>query len=249
MPPIRRPPRVVPVGFLGQEPVVLGAALVAAVAVLAFIKLAGEVREGDTDALDTRLLLLLRRPEPPHAPVLPGWVTEVMRDLSALGGGGVVVCVVAAVLGYLALQRRWAALVTTLAASVGGGLLSGALKLVYSRPRPDAILQLSQTASPSFPSGHTIESTVVYLTLGAMIAHLTPTVGGRIYVLAVSMAAAGLVGISRVYLGMHFPTDVLAGWAVGLAWALLCWVVARRVAGRARQAPCRERSGAPAQTE
>jgi undecaprenyl-diphosphatase len=214
----------------------LAGALAAALAGLGFLKLASEVREGDTLALDTRILLLFRRAGDHSQTVLAPWVTEVARDLSALGGPTVSLLVVAAVAGYFAIYRRWLQMGTVLAAALGGALLAAVLKLAFARPRPDLSLHLMPATSPGFPSGHSMESAVIYLTLGAMVARVMPSNRGRIYFMVVAMAATILVGVSRVYLGVHYPSDVLAGWSAGLAWALLCWLAARRILERRRLA-------------
>jgi undecaprenyl-diphosphatase len=110
---------------------------------------------------------------------------------------------------------------------VGGLLLSSGLKAMVSRPRPDVVPHLSIVYTSSFPSGHSMLSAVVYLTLGSLLAATTQQTVLRIYVLAVAVLLSVIVGVSRVYLGVHYPTDVLAGWVAGLGWALLCWLVAR----------------------
>jgi undecaprenyl-diphosphatase len=164
-----------------------------------------------------------------------------MRDLSSLGGPIVTTLIVASVAGYLAIRRRWIQTTTVLAASIGGSVLTALIKLAYERPRPDLALHLMPATSPGFPSGHSMLSAVIYLTLGALVARVTPGTAGRIFVIGLAMLVTILVGGSRVYLGVHYPSDVLAGWAVGLVWALLCWMFARarlaRAAARALHVP------------
>jgi undecaprenyl-diphosphatase len=190
-----------------------------------FVGLAGEVVEGDTQAFDRWLLQALRSPDDPAWPRGPRWLVEVGRDVTAFGGPVVVILLTVAVLGYLWLQRRHGALWFVVVATVGGGLLSRLLKEVFDRERPDPVPCL-WVSSPSFPSGHAVLATVVYLTLGILLARLEPRFLLKVYFLGLSMALAFLVGLSRVYLGVHYPTDVLAGWAVGLVWGLLCWLAA-----------------------
>lgn len=211
------------------EPAILAAALIAALAILAFAKIADEVREAHTFSFDDRFLDLLRKNgEPGHA-VGPEWLTGVMRDFSALGSAAVVSLVVLSTVGYLAIQRRRRAAWTIIAASVGGTLIAAALKLTFSRPRPDLAFHLTEVDSTSFPSGHSMESAVVYLTLGAMLARLTPGTRGKVFVLGAALCITGLVGFSRAFLGVHYATDVLGGWSAGLAWALVCWIAARKL--------------------
>ena len=193
----------------------------------AFLRLASEIREGDTRAVDERVLLALRDPGDRSDPIGPAWVEEVMRDFTALGGIGVQALFVATVVAFLLLQRKAHAALLLLAA-VGGALaLSLLLKHGYVRPRPDLVPHGSHVMTSSFPSGHSMLSAATYLTSGALLARVVPR--RRLKALAILVAAAigGLVGVSRVYLGVHWPTDVLAGWTLGAAWASLCWLLAR----------------------
>src|SRR5919108_3754447 len=205
---------------------VLLVALVVVSGTWVFLELAGEVLEGDTDAFDRWLLQALRSPEDPEWPLGPRWLVEVGRDVTAFGSSMVAALLTAAVVGYLWLQRRYGALWFVVVATAGGGLLSHLLKALFARERPDPVPCL-WVNSPSFPSGHAVLAAVVYLTLGILLARLEPRPLLKAYFLGIMMALAFLVGLSRVYLGVHYPTDVLAGWTVGLVWGLLCWLAAR----------------------
>lgn len=207
--------------------IVLVGGLVAVVAVWGFVALADEVVDGETHALDERILLALRNPDDLSDPLGPSWVEEVFRDLTALGGVAVLGLVTAAVVGFLLLTRTYHAVGLVLVATLGGLLLSTVLKDFFDRPRPDLVPHLSRVHTASFPSGHSMLSAVVYLTLGSLLDRLVRSPVLRLYVLGVAAMLTFLVGISRIYLGVHYPTDVLAGWAVGLAWAILCWLAAR----------------------
>jgi undecaprenyl-diphosphatase len=209
------------------------AAVVFVLGTLGFLAIADEVGEGDTLRLDRRILLAMRVAGNPSEPAGPQWVEEAFRDFTGLGGVGVLGLVTLATLGYLWLQglRREC---TYLLLAIGGGLLvSLALKASFHRPRPDLISHGSMIYTASFPSGHSMLSVIVYLTGGAMLALVHRRRVLRVYILACALLATLLVGISRVYLGVHWPTDVLAGWAGGAAWAALCWIVAQRLAGDA----------------
>ena len=194
---------------------------------LAFIGIADEVTEGDTLHLDERILLAMRVPGDVHQPIGPAWVEEAFRDFTGLGGVGVLGLLTLATLGYLWLRgMRRAALYVLLA--IGGGLLmSLALKAGFQRPRPDLVPHGAMVATASFPSGHSMLSAIVYLTGGAMLALVHERRAVRIYLTVCALLCTVLVGVSRVYLGVHWPTDVLAGWAGGAAWAALCWIIAR----------------------
>lgn len=200
-----------------------------------FVAIADEVVEGGTHALDERLLLALRNPADPADPLGPGWIEELMRDVTALGSFGILAAITAATAGFLALAgdrlSMWFILV-----SVGGGqALSSLAKHGFDRPRPDLVPHGMVTYTASFPSGHSMMAAVTYLTLAVMIARVQPTRALRAYVLALAVALVLAIGISRVYLGVHWPTDVLAGWTAGAGWALACWLAAtwweRRAAG------------------
>ena len=192
-----------------------------------FIALADEVAEGDTQKFDTRVLLALRTPGNLADPIGPSWVEEGCRDLTALGGTIVLTMLTLFSAGFLLLQRKRHAAWLLMGAVGSGFLASTALKLAFHRPRPDIVPYLSHTYSTSFPSGHSMMSALTYLTLGAI---LTRVVSGKIlkaYLLLTAILLTFLVGFSRVYLGVHWLTDVLAGWTCGAVWAALCWLAAR----------------------
>ncbi len=199
---------------------------------LSFFWIADEVMEGDTRRLDERILLAMRVPGDPSQPIGPAWVEESFRDFTGLGGVGVLGLLTAATLGYLWLMgMRRAALYVLLA--IGGGLLvSLMLKAGFHRPRPELVSHGSMVYTASFPSGHSMLSAIVYLTGGAMLALVQRRWAVRLYILGCASIATVLVGLSRVYLGVHWPTDVLAGWAGGAAWAALCWLIAHRLRAR-----------------
>lgn len=205
---------------------------------LVFLGIADEVVEGDTLGLDERILLAMRVPGDVGKPVGPAWVEENFRDFTGLGGVGVLGLLTAATLGYLWLQGMRRAAIYLLVAIGGGLLVSLALKAGFHRPRPDLISHGSMVYTSSFPSGHAMLSAIVYLTGGAMLALLHRRRAVRVYILACAVLATVLVGISRVYLGVHWPSDVLAGWSAGAAWAALCWLVGRHMQalGRLEQA-------------
>lgn len=192
--------------------------------VLLFAKIAEEVMEGDTGGLDRKLLLLLRNPADLSDPLGPRWLEEMMRDFTALGGVGVLVLIVACVSGFLALTGRRRAAIVVVAAVGGGLLMSSALKHGFSRPRPDLVPHGSLVYTSSFPSGHSMMSAVVYLTLGALLARTQGATRVKLFIMGAAALVTLLVGFSRVYLGVHWPTDVLAGWVIGSAWAVLCWL-------------------------
>jgi undecaprenyl-diphosphatase len=207
------------------EPLTLIAVAASAFVLLAFATLADAVGRGTTRSFDEALLVALRTPGDLADPVGPGWFEEMMRDFTALGSTGVLTLMVLAVAGFLAMSRKGHAALFVLLSVAGGVLLSQAVKWAYARPRPDLVPHGAEVYSASFPSGHSMMSAVVYLTLGALLARTLSDMAVRSYILAVAVVLTVLVGASRVYLGVHWPTDVLAGWALGGAWALMCWLV------------------------
>jgi undecaprenyl-diphosphatase len=191
-----------------------------------FLKLVSEMREGETHAADEAILLALRDPTDASNPIGPPWVEAMFRDLTSLGSPVVLTLVTIAAVGYLLLEgKRQTAMFVTLAVA-GGAVMETLLKLGFARPRPELVSHLVDVNSFSFPSGHATMATITYLTLGVLLARVQERRRMKLYLLAVAIFVALLVGISRVYLGVHWPTDVLAGWCVGAAWALACWLVA-----------------------
>lgn len=210
----------------GREPVVLGAFFVVLLAVWGFIAVASEVIEGDTQAFDVQIVRALRQTDNPAVPIGPEWVQETGRDATALGGMAWLIVLTLVLAGYMWLDRKGHMALLLVTASGTGMLLSFLLKWLFSRPRPDVVPHLSHTATSSFPSGHSMMSAVVYLTLGTLLATVVPRARLKVYILVVAASLSIIVGVSRVYLGVHYPTDVFAGWAAGLVWALTCWLIA-----------------------
>jgi len=217
-----------PISWLaGHVNIVLVAVLLIVGGTWGFIELADEVREGDTQRFDDWAVRAMRRADDPSRPIGPHWLPEVGRDLTALGGVAVLSLTTAFVAGYLLIVRKYHAMWLVLAATLGGLLISTLLKHLIDRARPDLVPHLSHVYTSSFPSGHSMLSAVVYLTLGALLTRLASERRVKLYFLAAALLLTFLVGVSRVYMGVHYPTDVLAGWTAGLVWALLCWLVAR----------------------
>jgi len=201
-------------------------ALVAAAMLLVFGLLADEVVEGSTLNFDRAILLWFRSPGRPEVPVGPLWFQEAMRDITSLGSFSILgIVTVVAVLQLLLSNQRRAAVYVALAV-VGGTIVSSVLKVLFDRPRPD-IPGAPHVFTASFPSGHATLSAVVFLTLAAILSAATPVRRLQLLYLGVGLFLTAIVGISRVYEGVHYPTDVLAGWMMGSAWALLCWVGAQ----------------------
>lgn len=199
--------------------------LVVTVLLLGFGLLADEVMEGATTAFDNRIILALRNGNDLSNPIGPAWLQSMARDITALGSVVVLWIVLLAVVGYLFLAGKKVSAWLMLAAVLGGTALNSLLKLGFARPRPDLFIQSAKLLTSSFPSGHAALSAITYLTLAALLARTTASGRIRSYFIAIGILITLSVGVSRVYLGVHYPTDVLAGWCVGSAWALGCWAI------------------------
>ena len=167
-----------------------------------------------------------RRSDDPVKLLGPDWLVEV-GHITALGGIAVLSLLTLTVTGFLWLRRQYGAMWLVLAATLGGLTVTTLLKNSFDRPRPALVPHLSLVYTSSFPSGHSMLSATVFLTLGALLGRVVRQRRLRAYFLIVALTLTFLVGASRVYLGVHYPTDVLAGWAAGLAWAIICWLIAR----------------------
>ena len=201
-------------------------------AVWILAELTEEVVEGSTSNLDRDILLFLRTPGDLSDPIGPWWVEEIGRDLTALGGVAVLVLTTVVVSLFFLLHRRWSTMVYILATVGGGIVLSSIAKEFFDRPRPDRVPHGSLVHTASFPSGHSMMAAVAYLTLGAMVARAQKRWALKVYTLSVAVLLTLLVGMSRIHMGVHWPTDVAAGWLAGGAWAVLCLLIARSLAKR-----------------
>jgi undecaprenyl-diphosphatase len=202
-----------------------------------FVRVADAVRGGETQSFDERLMLALRTPGHPEDPLGPPWVEEMGRDLTALGGVIVLCLATLGSAGYLFLRRKLKTMFLVLATVGGGQALSYVLKALYRRPRPQLVPHGSYVYTSSFPSGHSMMAAVTYLTLAVLLARVQPRWVARAYLLFTASVLCLLVGVSRVYLGVHYPTDVFAGWAAGASWAALCWLLARSLEEHGRIEP------------
>jgi undecaprenyl-diphosphatase len=205
----------------------LAALLIAAAGLLAFIELADEMSEQSAGhGVDAWVLAYLRPSANPHDALGPRWFEHAVAEVTTLGGTVNLTIIVVIAMVFLLLQRRVASALLV-AVSVGGGMaLSETIKALLGRDRPPLIYRAVETSNASFPSGHAMLATITYLTLGALLAQVMPRRREKAFVLAAAALLAAMIGASRIYLGVHWTTDVLAGWSLGAAWAMICWLAA-----------------------
>jgi undecaprenyl-diphosphatase len=194
--------------------------------VLLFGQLIDEMKEGELRHFDESTLLMLRSADDLGRPIGPAWLRTTCLDLTALGGGSVLTLLTLLVIGYLLLIRRSHAAILLAVAALGGLLLNNRLKHFFARERPSIVPHLSEVTSGSFPSGHSMLSAIIYLTLGVMLARTVTDWRLKTYFIGVALTLIVVIGLTRIYLGVHYPSDVLGGWAAGIAYAILCTMVA-----------------------
>jgi undecaprenyl-diphosphatase len=226
--------------FEAWEPRAIGSLFVIVGCVWVFIQIADSVVEGETHAMDIRILRALRSATDPAVLRGPRVMKETMRDLTALGGYPILTLTTLGVVGFLFMSGHGRDARFVLTAVVGGWILAYSLKFGFDRPRPDIVPHYSDVYSSSFPSGHSLMSAVVYLTIGSLLTNLVTSTRLKCYFLGVAGFLAFLVGMSRVAMGVHYPSDVVAGWCLGLGWAEICWLIHNRFKLRRAAAAAQE---------
>ena len=199
--------------------------------VLTFLFIADLMIEGEVEAFDRSILMLFRDPANPNQVIGPTWMHEMVRDITSLGSFALLGLIVIGVCSYLLLAHKRIEAAVVAVSAVTGTILSTVLKMSYNRPRPELEVMSHQFTS-SFPSGHSLISAVTYLTLGAVLSRFAPTRQQRIFIFSLAVFLTLIVGLSRLYMGVHFPSDILAGWCLGAAWALLWSMVAFQLQSR-----------------
>ena len=215
----------------GHELGLLASLFVVAAGIWGFAALAGEVKEGETTGFDKSIMLSMRHPGD-LSPKGSRAFQEAARDVTSLGGVTVLTLVTFTAVVFLILDGKSRMAYFAAASVVGGTVLSELLKDLFNRPRPEIVPHLVYASNSSFPSGHSMVSSVTYLTLAALLARSHERKRIKSFFLLMAALVIALVGVTRVYLGVHWPTDVLAGWMAGSVWAMLCWLVARWLQSR-----------------
>ncbi|HEY0926768.1 MAG TPA: phosphatase PAP2 family protein [Brevundimonas sp.] len=206
------------------------ALLIIALGVMTFVEVADDVTETDGQRFDLEVLHWLQ-PQPGE-PRGPWWLHEAMADLTSLGGISVLTLFAVIAFSFLLIQRKRLSAALLVVGLIGGVILSEGLKALFERERPPAAYQAVETINASFPSGHALLSTVFYLTLGVMLTRAFPKKRLKAFVLGSAILIAVLIGLTRVYLGAHWASDVIAGWCAGAAWAMALWLVAYAIERR-----------------
>lgn len=190
-----------------------------AVTGLLIIALWSEIAEGELAAIDTFILLLFRQPGHLNEMIGPAWLRQTMLDITTLGGTTVLTLVIVGSAAFMVVKGAYRIAALIVGATTGGSLMVVALKGFLERPRPTIVDHLVTETSMSFPSGHAANSAIVYLTIALLFMRLEPKLSTRLFVLAVAIIIVTAIGISRITLGVHWPSDVLAGWLFGTGWA------------------------------
>ena len=220
--------------IISHEIITLVLLLVIAGGVWGFVSIADEVIEGDSRQFDETILLSMRTAGDPSDPIGPSWFEEAGRDVTALGSVAALAIFTITMAGYLYFKKQaWVALFVVLAI-VSGTAVSTLMKSGFDRPRPELVSHKTQIYTKSFPSGHSAMSSLVFLTLGAVMARAERDRKTKVFLIAVPVVLSLLIGVSRVYMGVHWPTDVLAGWLFGMTWAAASWLVFRYMQRRHR---------------
>ena len=211
---------------LRREQWLLAMFLGGALLLFAFLELAGEMSEGETSAFDKAILIGLRHADDLGQPIGPAFLKSSMIDITALGGTTVLTLFAILAISFLLLRGRWRQALLAAFATGGGAIMGKVLKSLFARPRPEVVPHLVEVTSLSFPSGHSMNSAIVYLTLAVLLARSFTERKLRAFTIGVAVLLVLTIGFSRIYLGVHYPSDVLAGWSIGAAWALVMGLIA-----------------------
>lgn len=215
--------------YLHREQRLLALLAIGAALIALFIKLAGEMQEGETQAFDIAILRALRHADDPAQLIGPAWLKSSVIDITALGGVTVLTLVSILAVAFLMLGKRHHQALFTALATGGGALLGTLLKTMFARPRPEVVPHLVEVTSLSFPSGHSLNSAIIYLTIAVMISRSFDDRASRIFTITVAALLVLAIGTTRLLLGVHYPSDVLGGWTLGAAWALMVGIVAAKL--------------------
>ncbi|OYY79632.1 MAG: phosphatase PAP2 family protein [Sphingomonas sp. 28-62-20] len=236
-------PDPAPIDDIRHPPWLFYAAGALALAVLIIAVLGATIARGHQFAFDRAIMLAMREPENMRVPEGPTWLKQVMVDVTALGGETVLTIIVIITAGFLAIRRHWLTFWLVLGGTISGSWAVALIKTTVARPRPALIDHIVQVWSASFPSGHAANSAIIYLTVALLLMQIVESRIARWYMVAVAMLLVIVIGVSRIYLGVHWPSDVLAGWGFGTLWALAWWSLGGWI--RLRRIESRRAQGVP----
>jgi len=190
------------------------------------------VSAGDEQKFDWAVLHWTRPyADAPDRPIGPWWLHEAAIDITSLGGISVFALMA---VGFLLIHGKRLSAFLMVLGLAGGVFLSEGLKALFDRPRPPAAYQVVETLNASFPSGHALLATVFYLSVGVMLTRAFPRNRMKAYTLGCAVVLVLLIGLTRIYLGAHWASDVAAGWGIGAFWAMLLWLFAYAMERRQR---------------
>ncbi len=215
--------------LIRRERLIIAALVGIALVLLVILRLRSEIAQAGALEFDRWLIVALRQPGHLGTPIGPAWLWPAMIDITVLGGVAVLSILVAASSGFLVAARRYRHAALLVAATISGTFLGQMLRFAFASASPQLVPHFVHSAKLSYPSGHALNAAIVYLILGAMLARTQAGWRIRTYIMAVAIALTLVIGFSRVFLGVRWPTDVLAGWAIGGSWALLWWAIAVRL--------------------
>ena len=173
---------------------------------------------GQPNGFDQTVLLLFR--DDSLNLIGPHWLSVIVRDITALGSNWVLLYMMISLSAILWCSQRRLDATKILMMTVGGVAISLGLKYVFERARPDLVPHLIEVYSPSFPSGHASMSMVCFLGMAVVLSRNWAHAQARHLFIIMAIFSAVLVGVSRIMLGVHWPTDVIAGWGIGILWVL-----------------------------
>lgn len=203
-----------------------------AVVALMFIRLWSEIAEGDLASFDTAILLSFRQTGSLAEMIGPPWFQQTMIDITTLGGRTVLTLIIAGSACFMLMKHAYRLAALIVGATLSGSLIVAALKGFLARPRPLVVEQLVTETSMSFPSGHAANSAIVYLTIAIFFMRYEPKPATRYFVLGLAVLIVTAIGISRIAMGVHWPSDVLAGWLFGTTWACLWALIVKLPAAK-----------------
>lgn len=194
-----------------------------------FLILTAAVSFNLTLSFDKTVLLSLRNKNNLSVPLFNTWLLPLMRGITFLGNSDSVTVITFLLAVYLIVKKEFGLLGIILAAIISGSLIDLFLKWYFARNRPEIVPHLVTAYYYSFPSGHAFISAVLYPAVAIIFIRITDNITVKTYITVITVLLVLLIGFSRIYLGVHFPSDVIAGWLIGLCWSSWLWILAKKM--------------------